>query len=74
MTDLTLNKLCEKKLHEAFGKLPKEKGRVLAAMLSTVLNSMRTETLLAEHTTTVLKAMDEIGMPRPAYLRGVEFR
>jgi hypothetical protein len=74
MTDLTLTKLCEKKINEACGKLPKEKGRVLAAMLSAVLKGMRDETLLAEHTTTVLKAMDEIGMPRPAYLRGVEFR
>jgi hypothetical protein len=74
VTDATLDKLCAKKLNEACGKLPQEKGRVLAAMLSAVLNVMRSENLLAEHTTTVLKAMDEIGMPRPAYLRGVEFR
>jgi hypothetical protein len=74
MTDATLTKLCEKKLHEACGKLPKEKARVLAAMLSVVLNGLRSENLLAEHTATVLRAMDEIGMPRPTYLRGVEIR
>ncbi len=74
MTDATLTKLCEKKLNEACGKLPKEKGRVLAAMLAAVLQGLRTENLLAENTTFLLKKMDEIGMPRPSYLRGVEFR
>jgi hypothetical protein len=43
MTDLTLTKLVEKKLHEACGKLPKERKRVLAAMLAAVMDAIRKE-------------------------------
>ena len=38
-------------------------------MLAAVLQGLRTENLLAENTTFLLKKMDEIGMPRPSYLR-----
>jgi hypothetical protein len=41
MTDGTLNKLAEKKIHEACGKLPQEKKRVLAALLSAVLEAIK---------------------------------
>jgi hypothetical protein len=34
MTDATLTRYCEKKINEACAKLPKEKKRVLAALLA----------------------------------------
>jgi hypothetical protein len=74
MTDATLDKLCAKKLNEACGKLPHERKRVVAAMLSATLLALREEDLLAEHTHHLLKLMDEIGVPRPECLRGVEIR
>ncbi|HYM76125.1 MAG TPA: hypothetical protein VE377_09130 [Candidatus Dormibacteraeota bacterium] len=43
MTDATLNKLAEKKVHEACGKLPHEKKRVLAALLAAVLAAIKQE-------------------------------
>jgi hypothetical protein len=41
MTDSTLQKLCEKKINEACGKVPKEKKRVLAALLAAVLDAIK---------------------------------
>lgn len=43
MTDLTLAKLCDKKINEAVGKAPHEKRRVLAAMLAAVLEAIKKE-------------------------------
>jgi hypothetical protein len=43
MTDATLTKLCDKKINEAVGKVPKEKKRVLAAMLAAVLEAVKKE-------------------------------
>ncbi len=74
MTDAALGKLCEKKLHEACGKLPKEKKRVLAAMLSAVMEKIRDQNQLEENTANLLSKMDDLGMKLPAVLRDVEFR
>jgi hypothetical protein len=41
MTDATLNRLAEKKINEACGKLPLEKKRVLAALLSVLLAAIK---------------------------------
>jgi len=75
MTDAVLTKLCEKKLHEACAKLPKERKRVLAAMLATVLDALRVDDLCDDAMNLLLtRLIDEGLMPRPAALQGVEFR
>ncbi len=46
MTDAALNKLAEKKVRESLAKNPKDKPRVLAALLAAVLSAQAKEGII----------------------------
>jgi hypothetical protein len=64
-TDAALNNLAVKTVAGILAKNPNDQERACGALLSAVLNAMRSLGMTEAHTT---------GMPRPAALRDVEFR
>ncbi|MFZ3277623.1 MAG: hypothetical protein WA182_12040 [Candidatus Sulfotelmatobacter sp.] len=68
-TDAALNNLAQRTVAGVLAKNPRDKERALAALLAATLAAINQGPVKLE-----LSACRPIGIPLPAYLRGVEFR